>query len=56
MEGNMVKIVNYVYWFLVIVTAGKMTLGFQDGWTLALTVFGPMVISYVLGYFTAKQY
>jgi len=51
----MIKLVNYIYWFLVIVSTVKMV-GYEDGWTLAITIFGPMVFSYVLGYFTAKQY
>lgn len=51
----MINILNYVYWGLVVFTSGKMTLNYEGGWTLAVAIFAPMIVSYVLGFFTAKQ-
>lgn len=49
-----VKIVNGVYWILIVVSCIKI-MSHEGGWTLAVAIFAPMILSYFLGVAVASQ-
>lgn len=49
-----VKVVNGAYWMFIVLSCIKM-MSFEGGWTLAVAIFVPMILSYFLGAAVAKQ-